>query len=367
MRVAVVSSRFPPMAGGVADYTLEWSRAMQALDNVDVIVVSGPGAESADGLTVETSQQNWSLRGLDALEATLRRVQPDVVVFQYVPHAYSRRGGGLPVALLLARVSRRLKVPLVVNGHELYGRWPEARHRAPWFLAQRLAVGVLVMSSSAFVVTVQSRRDRLPAALRERVVVIPIGPTIRPAEAPTDWRYELGLKDSTVALSTLGLGHTSQDSGALSRLLHHLDAAAVDCRLLVAGHLHVPHPNAVHLGYVTPVRAAQLLANADLFVLPLAGGVSGRRSSVVSALACGAAVVTTSGRETDPGLFAGGGVRTVPEGDDAAFADAVLSLVVDPDARRELRESGQQLFREHFDWPVVAARWHHLLHRVIDA
>ncbi|HEY8199868.1 MAG TPA: glycosyltransferase family 4 protein [Actinomycetota bacterium] len=368
MRVTVVTARFPPMRGGVADHTLAWCRALVELGGFDLAVVTSPGASqgaNTGDIPVDASQTDWSRAGAAALRSAVERSKPDVVVIQYVPHAFSRRGGGLPFARVLRGLSRSLGVPLVVCGHELYAPWSEGWHRAPWSLAQRVGVGVLAASSRALVVTVKARQERVQAALprwRDRILVVPNGPTVLPVAPNPRWRAEHGVGDGLVVLATLGLRHPAKDTAALEAALTQLEASDIDARLFVAGGLVVRHPWAIDLGYVDAAAAGQLLAAADLFVLPLADGASGRRSSLISALAAGAAVVSTAGSDTDPALFPAGALSLTPAGDTGAFASAVERLAADPGARMALREGGRALFEQEFAWPVVARRWSDILH-----
>ena len=360
MRVTVVTARFPPMEGGVADYTLAWCRAMLELDRYDITVVTSPPAAPVDGIAVDAGQGDWGRRGEGALRSALDRSKPDVVVVQYVPHAFSRRGAGLPFAWMLRTAVRDLSLPLVVNAHELFGQWNERARRAPWFLAQRLAVAVLAASGVALVVTVKARQERVQAALprvRDRILVLPIGPTIPPVVPDGNWRREHGVPDDLLVLASLGLGHWTQDTAMLAVMLARLRASGADARLFVAGALKVDDPWAVHLGYLDATAAAQLLAAADLFVLPLSDGASGRRSALISALAAGTPVLSTTGSDTEAALFPPDAIRLTPAGDAGAFASAALSLAGDHEARAALRDRGRALYERELAWPIVARRW----------
>lgn len=370
MRVTVITARFPPLEGGVADYTRAWCRAMHDLGGFDMTVITSPQADSLEGVTVDASHDDWSRRGGPALLAAVERSKPDVVVVQYVPHAFSRRGAGLPFAWVLRRVTRSLGVPLVVNGHELYEPWwSNGPHRPPWSLAQRLSVAVLARNSRAFVVTVKTRQEQVQAALpglRDQIFVLPVGPTILPVTPNPSWRGEHDVPEGVVVLASIGLGHLTQSTAMLETMLRRLRTSGVDARLFLAGHLKVDDPWAVHLGYIDGGAAAQLLAAADLVVLPLSNGASGRRSTLVSALAAGAPVLSTTGADTDAALFPPEAVRRTPVADAEAFASAAVSLASDPEARALLRERGRALYEREFAWRVVARRWRDVLQAAVD-
>lgn len=336
---------------------------MQELGHEVTLVTSTPDA-SEPGLDVRHFIGPWSLSGFHELRGIVANSEPDAVVVQYVPHAYSPRGGGLPVALLLSRLAKSIEAPVTINAHEIYGAWSESVKRAPWHLSQRLSAAVLASSASAFVVTVKRRQEALQRLLRpwaNKIHTIQIGPTVAAHEPDPQWRERHGVPDGTLLLTSFGLGHPTQEAGQLPFVLEALTDAGIDVRVFVAGRLKVEHPLATQLGYVSAEEASQMLAAGDIFVLPLTDGVSGRRSSAISALAAGTAVATTVGLDTDYELFGAQGVAMSPAGDAQAFADLVVGLARETDDLAQLRADGQRLFADVFSWRVVGGLWEHLL------
>ncbi len=103
-------------------------------------------------------------------------------------------------------------------------------------------------------------------------------------------------------------------------------------------------------GTVPDVRP--YIGKASVFVVPLRVG-GGTRLKIFEALAMGKAVVSTSvGAE---GLPIEPGVHYVQANEAQPFADAVISLLGDPNRRRALGEAGRQLVEERYSW-VQAAR-----------
>jgi glycosyltransferase involved in cell wall biosynthesis len=106
------------------------------------------------------------------------------------------------------------------------------------------------------------------------------------------------------------------------------------------------------------------LRAADAVALPYVDGASYRRGTLLAALACGAAVVTTTPAATPalpPGLPAPpsprGGIHLtlVPPEDPAALATALAATAGDAGLNRALRRGAQEL-AAHFTWPAIAAR-----------
>ena len=113
-------------------------------------------------------------------------------------------------------------------------------------------------------------------------------------------------------------------------------------------------------GALSRQQVAQLLVESDLFVNPGVidrnGRAEGLGITTIEAMACGLPVV---------GSRAGGIVETIEDqvtgrlvhpGDAAALAAAVCDLLDDAELRRRMGRAGQNIAREKFTWPILAAQ-----------
>ncbi len=370
MRIAVIAPNFPPMIGGLSDYTLAWCRSVNQHHDVHIEVITRSSAAQPIGIKIGAPVDRWSWRGRGALFVAIAQARPDIVVLQYVPHAFSRRGGGLSFALALYSALRRLEVPLVTHAHELTGEFGRALHRYPWLIAQRVAVHVLVAISAQSVVTVGGRQARLQLRFvpyQDRIKCIPIGPTIAPTARDPMWRQRYEISDDTLIVVTFGLGHASHDMSVLPRLLDECIERGLDVRLVVFGHALVEHPLCLTLGFVDEKQAAAVMADSDLAAFNIKDGASGRRSVVISALGAGLPVVSTRGPDTDDAWFPASGIKLTKAGDDDAFVEAVIELLQDTSARDSLRSGGRLVFDAHFSWQTVSEEWLRVLRTALGA
>jgi glycosyltransferase involved in cell wall biosynthesis len=296
------------------------------------------------------------------------RTHPDVTVIQYVPHAYSPRGGGLPFSALVALAMRPIGVPTVVNAHELAGDLRGHARRIPWHVSQRVAVAVLMLASDKLVVTVEKRRTwlrRYFLGAKHKVSTIPIGSTLAgirtdatTTETPSTPPSRTGTR---MRLGSMGMGHPTQQIGDLTHMLDLLEGEHVDVELAVAGHLNVPDPRVRHLGYLDDADLLAFLRSLDLFVLPISDGFSGRRSAPISALEVGTPVLTTWGSETDLHAYPIDDLALVAAGDADGLARTALRLLTTPGALDEVRDHWHKVFARDLSWPVVARAWSDLL------
>jgi glycosyltransferase involved in cell wall biosynthesis len=72
---------------------------------------------------------------------------------------------------------------------------------------------------------------------------------------------------------------------------------------------------------------------------------------LVEAMACGVPVIASDSGEI-PNVVANAGI-IVPEADEDAWVAAVQELVLDPNRRRKLRDSGIARVQESFAWPLI--------------
>lgn len=110
-------------------------------------------------------------------------------------------------------------------------------------------------------------------------------------------------------------------------------------------------PGVETTGAVADVRP--YLAEAAVVVTPLRVG-GGTRLKIVEALAAGKAVVsTTLGAE---GLDVVAGRDLLLADEPQAFADAVANLLVNPDLRAALGQSGRTLVEQNYNWDYLAQK-----------
>jgi len=105
-------------------------------------------------------------------------------------------------------------------------------------------------------------------------------------------------------------------------------------------------------GRIKDEEFAHYYARATLAVVPSL--YEGFGFPAGEAMACKTPVVSTTGGAL-PEVVGEAGVL-VPPGDSQALADAIVSLLDDPERRRRLGEEGHQRMHEHFTWKRAAER-----------
>ncbi len=396
MRVVLLSAEYPPMEGGVGDYTRRLALVLRREGlEVAVLTSAGIGGVLGDELEVYPGIRRWGWGALPAIVRFLGEYRPGVVHLQYQTGAYRMH----PAIHFLPDALRFLPSPpaLAVTMHDLrlpylFPRAGRLRHRVVLHLLRRAAAVVVTNGADRGRLRGAGRpaRDLLealpPGKLRTPVALIPLGCSL-PVELPgydrAAWRARLGLSPEEALLGYFGLLHPGKGTDLLVEALARLRRAGRPARLLIiGGGKSATDPGFAHIlqekvasegleeavlwsGPCPPEEAAAFLRACDLIVLPYRDGASFRRSSLVAALSLGCPVLTTypqdpaevSLEEGRPALRDGENAVLVPPGNEEALALAIAALLETPERRRRLGKEAGRL-GSAFRWEEVGRKTH---------
>ena len=113
MRAALVTGEYPPMQGGVGDFTRELARSLADRGvEMHVITVAQGVGQGGSGVTVHPVIKTWSFPSLWRLRVLARRLEVDLLNLQYQAAAF---GLSAPIHFLPWVAG----VPVVVTFHDL--------------------------------------------------------------------------------------------------------------------------------------------------------------------------------------------------------------------------------------------------------
>lgn len=292
----------------------------------------------------------------DALDALLAREQFDVVQLESSQVGWLRFPAGIPVVVdehnieseLLGRMGQTDASRL----RRLYNRWEYVRYRAYEERVWR--------SVAACAATSQRDADAFAAKCpKSPVVVVPNGvdpEEFRPSVQPT--------QPDTIIFTGL-LAYRPNEDGIrwfLEEVLPIVRRARPQARMTVVGGGpedlldSLRGPGVDVTGWVPDVRP--LIDAAAVAVVPLRMG-GGTRLKVVEAMSMSKAIVSTSlGAE---GIDVVSGRHLELADDPQAFADAVVSLLDDPERGARLGSEARRLVEEEYSWATAAQRLEELL------
>ena len=395
MKVLLVTGEFPPMQGGVGDYTREIGLALRDL-GCTIHVATSAGAGPVPGLSVHPLVRRWSWGCWRVLLDLVRRERPDVVHIQYQAAAYAMHPA---INLLPWRLRRmageRPKVAVTFHDLKVPYLFPKAGRVRRWVveeLARRSDVAIATNREDF-----ESLRARLAHSLRSGQAhppaLIPIGSNIAlrlPAGYDRQaWRSRWGAGPDDFLLCTFGFVNARKGVDTLLRAIEILrdpqhratHASPLPARerghvrlVMIGGQTGASDPTNVaylaqiraHIaelgledrvrwtGYLAPEEVSASFLAADLCALPFRDGASFLHGTLHAALAHGVPIVTTQPRVALPELVHGENIYLVPPEDPQALAQAIAGLAQAPELRRRLGE-GAKALAEQFRWPKIAA------------
>jgi glycosyltransferase involved in cell wall biosynthesis len=373
MRILFVSGEYPPLQGGVGDFTCQLARACAAAGHEPRVltrrVTGAPESESAGGVFVHRLAAGWGWTTLGLVARFARERQIDAVDVQYQAAAYDMHPAINALPAFLAR-----RVPTTVTFHDL---------RVPYLFPKagplrRQAVLAMARGARAAIVTNVEDEAELGRAGIPGVFRVPIGSNIAPAApGPFDsgaWLRAQGVPPGTRVIGYFGFLNESKGGETLARALAALRAQPMDAvLLLIGGQTGASDPtnqayasrvldlagelgvrDCVHAtGFLDEAGVSRAFAACDCVALPYRDGASFRRGTLMAALAHGCAIVTTAPRVAIPELVDGENALLAPPDDPPALAGAIARVLSDAALRARL-QAGSLRLSGLFGWDRIA-------------
>ncbi|MCS6802023.1 MAG: glycosyltransferase family 4 protein [Chloroflexota bacterium] len=378
--VCMVTGEYPPMVGGIADYTARLVAALRESGET-VAVLTDRRALASGACHGVDAVPGWGFRRLPAVIRAIRRRAPDLVHIQYQAAAYALRGA---ISFLPALLR---PTPCLTTFHDTRQPYlfPKAGPLRRW------ANAVLARDSRAALCTNAADWQVIAGYGQPLVRLIPLGNNVprQPVTARERQaaRARLGADENDLLVGHFGLMGATKGVETLIAAVAALPrarlafigaaAGASDPQNAVAAERARAAIAAAGLeqrvawsGKVPLAELSHLLQACDLVVLPYHDGASFRRTTLIAALANGCATITTAPPPGSRALAAVAGLPElrhgenlwlVPPGDPRALAEAIRFLGEQPAARARLGEAAARAAAA-FDWKRIAEQ-HRQLYR----
>lgn len=362
MRVGLITGEFPPLQGGIGNYTDILSRHLHEQGHQVFVFSEARAEQQSDAIHLTPLRGKWGMNSIRQIQAWSSTYQLDVLNMQYQTAAFNMS----PWIHFLPQLT---KTPFVTTFHDLRVPYlfPKAGPLRAWI------VNHLAHQSDAVIVSDPqdfARLQHLPLAH-----LIPIGSNIAatlPDDGQPSVRAEIGMSEDTALLGFFGFLNHSKGYDILLHALRGLLNRNRPVHLLqIGGKLGDADPSnmayatevdalieAVGLsafvhstGFVDAEAVSRYLQACDLVVLPFRDGASQRRGSLMAAIANGCAIVTTMPLRANP-YFTDEQLSLVPIDDANALVETIADLLNNPDAIEDLRHRVCDL-QDHFDWSVI--------------
>ena len=378
MYIGLITGEYPPMQGGVGDFTRELGQALADLGH-EVHVLTGvssaaPRVSRGAGhvsLTVHRVVDGWGWGCWRQVLAMALELGLEVLDVQYQAAAY----GMHPAINFVPRRRGRDQPPVVATFHDLNVPYlfPKAGLLRWW------VVRMMARRADRAIVTNQEDYVRLGTEIPSKHVrLIPIGSNI-PGDPPPGYdrdieRTRWGVGPDDLLLGYFGFLNESKGGEELMRALALLVEAGVPAHLLmIGGRVGSSDPTneayaervesligklglgeRVHwTGYSRPEEVSATLLATDVCVMPYRDGVSFRRGTLHACLVHGRPIVTTRPALPLPQARDGENMLLVKPRHPEGLAEAVTRLASDL-ALRERLEAGALALAAEFTWERIA-------------
>jgi len=358
----LITCEYPPLVGGVSEHSRVLAETAAAA-GYDVHVWTGAPGAASEGVHVRPELGDFSASALARADAALNEcAAPRRLVVQWVPHGYGRRGLNVGFSRWIRRRARAGDVvDLIV--HEPFMDFFGPSWRQPLVaLVQRYMTWMMVRDVERVWLTIPGWGPRVRFARRRdqsAPVTLPVPGTIPPVRdtaAVAALRRTLLAGRSQLIGCFGSSGRYAQDaiSAAVAGLASRHTDAAVVCfgrgsdalaREVTGKGGGIPVTGAGAL----ELRDISLhLQACDALVQPYPDGVSGRRTTTVSAMEHGVPVATTMGLLSETFWGETPAVEAVPADAPAGLSSALISLL-DPARNAAARAAATALYRQRFD------------------
>jgi glycosyltransferase involved in cell wall biosynthesis len=358
LRILVFNPSYPPTACGVGDYNRGLAEALARAGHDVTVITAAQIPAVADGpARVLPLLRNWDVGSFLRAWRRFARPRPDLVVSGFPAVIRTSRSRLLYLLPGLTKVA--LGWPRTVFILHEYLRVPEI-HRRVLPLAFRAADRIVTVSEAdrdALVARHPSLAGR--TVVRHNAPVIPVAPDDPSADARL--RAKLAPESRPVIAF---FGFVSAPDKGFEDLLEAL--ARTDALLVVTVSLDLDNPYHAHvaalierlaltdrvrwLGFLPEDEVGRLLHAVDAIVLPFRRSAHSSYTSLLAALANGAAVITTRGPQNPPWLRDGDTALLVDPCDPEGLARSIDSLLADDSLAARLRAGARRL---SFGWDAI--------------
>lgn len=394
MRILIISAAFPPMQSGEATNAFYLSQHLADYGFEVHVLTTRRAVENCDPrVKIHPIMRDWSWTAVLRFRRFLRQCSPDAILLMHISWIYHNH----PMITFAPTIAKKLfpRVPFVTRFENVFGGSSLSlmarllrKGIVRWIAGKDVdyTFGTLLRDSDRLILLSDRHRAPLPSCFHgetNKVVLIPPPPNMR--ICPRDngasrqkGRDRLHARATDFLIAYLGFIYPKKGVEILLKAFQIVRKERNEARLvLIGGSISSEAPYSIN--YIKELRdlsrglgideqvtwlgeykwddeTSVYLHAADVCVLPFENGVHLNNSSFSSAMAHELPVITTRGSMLDQPIIHGENVLLCPPKDPESLADAIKSLMDNPELRRVLARGARQLAAEWFSWEKAIDR-----------
>jgi glycosyltransferase involved in cell wall biosynthesis len=354
-RVLMVSGNAPPVVDGVGDYTLRlleelrrqrpgwrwlWLAKRRRWFHSPVVF--------RGGVPLLRPSHSWTARGRAIACATAKAAKPDIIHVQEQIHSFHETAAA-------SELARAAGCRVVTTLHEYHQELPSVVYTDALLRASRVVVANDPRSADRCLIRTHRSADH---TWWSGSTVLPPRPEQRPPTRPglmLTFGFLSAIKSLDLLYQALRLVRCDRPE-LRWRIIGPFQPETDPLHAALARDLESDRSWVETTGAIThTARLQNLLAEAEVMLLPFADGASTRRTTLQVGWAFGLPVVTTTPREPTDAIVDRENCLLVPEPTPDAWA-AAINRVLDDRALAARLRAGSLRTADRFSWERLAAR-----------
>ena len=376
MKVCFITSYFPNIRSGVADYTYHLSNALLNQD-IEIFVLTSDDKEiiKNDDFNILSVIKKWDLFAIPKLIKTINQIKPDVISLQYVPYSYSHYGIPVWIVLFLL-IIKLLGYKIVITFHEVAIRLD---YKKPKYLIvgiiQRLVAYALTIISNK-IITSNKQFEGILKFSKNKIHRIPVGSSILPIEVSDEEKNSIKSRlapNGEILISTfgshIGMNHLLLDvakkltqNGYKIKLLF-IGGMPDDFIISQTKRAQELEINVHFTGFINSEDVFKHLSVCDLFIALESinekgwGGACIKSTSLAAAYAAGLPIISNRGDLTDDFFYEGENILFVKCLKVEDICESISDLINDLNLKAKIILNTQETYKKHLHWSVIAKRY----------
>lgn len=383
-KIIIITAEFPPMRGGVADYTYYIAKYLSKDYEVYIITSQqkGYGGNSlfifrqhrlSENMVKENDFkvlyliEDWGIKSLAKIISEIRKVNAKIVIIQYEPYMYNYYG--IPVWLMaLFLLCKIIGCKIGMKIHEVAIKFSKNPINIFIAIIQRFIVYILVLLSD-FCFANMLEHARMAKFFCKEIKVVPIGSNIIASDMQKieliEKAKELKMRLSQskyFLISSFGTDAYYKNYKTIIEVLKEIS----NVRLIYIGvgsilkgivkELNM-EDRVIITGYLHPKDVYTYLMSCDLFIFlhaDIKGGVGTKSGALMAAYYANLPILGCKGKITDEFYFKHlENIYLIEDCSKETLSRAIMELLENEDLRKKLSMGAKTSYEQFFAWKKI--------------